>query len=260
MKRFATISLILCLQSASPAMQSQPPVTYPAVKDTYVKSDQPTASFGGSFYLSAEEDSTVPVSEQLYIQFDTTGLSGKTVVSAMLRLWVQRENGGGGGGDAFEIVQVNSLWTDGLTWTLSQAVAKGPVVRTVPAKDYGATNDVIPSQKEEFDVTTLVQAWAAGTPNEGLLMRLAAGSKADMRFGSMESPEKPTLIVTFASSPTTPPAPSTPPPPPPPPPAPRTAKVGNEDDPCGCGSASPDLGSAVVVALVLAIILAARRP
>jgi hypothetical protein len=259
MKRFATISLILCLQSAAPAMQSQPPVTYNASKDTYVKSDQPTASFGGSFYLSAEEDPTVPVSEQLYIQFDTTGLTGKTVVSAILRLWVQRENGGGGAGDNFEIVQVNSLWTDGLTWNLAQAVAKGPVILTTAAKDYGATNDVIPSQKEEFDVTTLAQAWAAGSPNEGLMVRLAAGSKADMRFGSMESPEKPTLIVTFGSTPApTPPPPSPTPAPPPAPAAPKT-KAGDGDEPCGFGSTSPDV-EAVFVALALAIILAARRP
>jgi hypothetical protein len=258
MKAFATISLMVCLQSAAAAMQTQSTTTYNAAKDTYVKSDQPTASFGGSFYLSAEEDPSVPVSEQLYIQFDTTGLAGKTVVSAILRLWVQRENGGGGTGDQFEIVQVNSLWTDGLTWTLSQAVAKGPVVLTVPAKDYGATNDVIPSQKEEFDVTTLVQAWAAGTPNEGLMVRLAAGSKADLRFGSMESPEKPTLIVTFSSTAPPPPAPPPPAPPPPAPAAPKT-KAGDGDEPCGFGSASPRFGG-VVVALALALILAARRP
>jgi hypothetical protein len=259
MKRFATISLILCLQSGAPAFQSAPaPVTCAAVKDTYVKSDQPTASFGGSFYLSAEEDGAA-VSEQLYIQFDTTGLAGKTVVSAAMRLWVQRENGGGGLGDAFEIVQVNSLWTDGLTWNLAQAVAKGPVILTVPAKDYGAANDVVPSQKEEFDVTSLVQAWAAGTPNEGLMIRLAAGSKADFRFGSMESPEKPTLLVTFGTTTTPPPPPSTTPPPPPPPAVPRTAKVGNEDDRCGCGSTSPDFGGIVAAAVALALILAARR-
>ncbi len=256
MKAFATISLIVCLQSAAMAMQT----TYNASKDTYVKSDQPTTSFGGSFYLSAEEDPSVPVSEQLYIQFDTTGLTGKTVVSAVLRLWVQRENGGGGAGDNFEIVQVNSLWTDGLTWTLAQAVAKGPVILTVPAKDYGATNDVVPSQKEEFDITTLAQAWAAGTPNEGLMVRLAAGSKADLRFGSMESPEKPTLIVTFSSTPPPPPppAPPAPAPAPPAPAAPKT-KAGDGHEPCGFGSTSPEFG-AVLVALALALILAARRP
>jgi len=260
MKRFATISLILCLQSAAPAMQSTPPpTTCPAVKDTYVKSDQPTAQFGGSFYLSAEEDPSVPVSEQLYIQFDTTGLAGKTVVSAALRLWVQRENGGGGAGDNLEIVQVNSLWTDGLTWTLAQNVAKGPVILTAPAKDYGATNDVIPSQKEEFDVTTLAQAWAAGTPNEGLMVRLAAGSKADLRFGSMESPEKPELIVTFGSTPAPAPPPPTPTPPPPAAPAAPKTKAGDGDEPCGFGSASPGVGAAWV-ALALALILAARRP
>jgi len=261
MKRFAMISLILCLQSAAPAMQSPPPTTtYLPLKDTFVKSDQPTLSFGQSTYLSAEEDGTVPVTERLYIQFDTPGLSGKTVVSATLRLWVVRENGGGGGADNFEILQVNSGWTEALTWNQAQTVAAGPVILTVPAKDYGAANDVAPSQKEEYDVTTLAQAWAAGTPNEGLMIRLAAGSKADMRFASMDSVEKPSLIVTFGSgTPPPPPPPEEPPAPPPAPAAPKT-KAGDGDKPCGCGSTSPEIG-AVVGALALALlILAARRP
>jgi Concanavalin A-like lectin/glucanases superfamily len=48
-----------------------------------------------------------------------------------------------------------------------------------------------------------------------------------------------------------------PPPPPPPPPTPRTSKVGNENDPCGCGSTTPPgsvaglLGAALLAAALL---------
>lgn len=257
MKRFAMIGVILCLQSAAPAMQSTPaPTSYWPSKDTYVKSDQPTASFGTSVYLSVEEDPALLVTERLYIQFSAPDLAGKTVVSAKLRLWVIRENGGGGATDNFEICGVASPWNDSLTWNQSQMLTVGSVIATVPVKDYGATNDVSPSKPEEFDITTLVQSWAAGAANEGLLIRLGPGGKTDMRFASADSVERPELIVAFGSG--TPPAPPAPPAPPPPPAAPRTSKVGGEDNPCGCGGTSPDFG-AVVIALGLALILATRR-
>jgi len=259
MKRSATIAVILCLQSAAPALQAPPaPTSYFPQKDTFVKSDQAGASYGSGLYLSVEED-PLPVSERLYIRFDIPGLAGKTVTSAKLKLWVIRENGGGGGSDTFEIYGVTAAWNETLTWTQSQALTKTSLISTVPVKDYGATNDVIPSVPEEFDVTPLVQSWAAGSVNEGILMQLGPGGRADMRFGSNESPERPELIVTYGSS-APPPPPPPPPGPPPPPPAPRTSKVGGEDNACGCGTTSPFSASPWLAALAAALILAARRP
>ena len=51
---------------------------------------------------------------------------------------------------------------------------------------------------------------------------------------------------------------NTPPPPPPPPPAPRTSKVGGEDNPCGCGTASPASGG--LAALGLLVVLMTMAP
>lgn len=259
MKRLATIAVILCLQSAAPAMQAPPaPTSYFPQKDTYVKSDQPALSYGTAVYLSAEED-PAPISERLYIKFDIPGLAGKTVTSAQLKLWVVRENGGGGGGDTFELFGVTSTWVESLTWTQSLTVTTTSLISSVPVKDYGASNDVVPSVPELFDLTPLVQSWAAGSVNEGIMIRLGAGSRADMRFGSMDSVEKPELIVTYGAA-GPPPPPPPPPGPPPPPPAPRTSKVGGEDNPCGCGTTSPVFGSGLLIAAALALILAARRP
>jgi acid phosphatase type 7 len=261
MKRFAMIGVILCLQPAAPAMQAAPaPTTYYPSKDTYVKSDQPAASFGTAVYLSAEEDPTVPATERMYIHFTIPGLAGQTVTSAILRVWVNRENGGGGTGEEFELFGVTSPWADTLTWTQEQTVTHGSLVTTMPVLDYGASNTLAPSVKLEFVVTPLVQSWASGTANEGILIRLAPATKADMRFGSMESVERPELIVTYGAA-APPPPPPPPPGPPPPPPAPRTSKVGGEDNPCGCGTASTPAGAGLLVALAAAIlILAARRP
>jgi hypothetical protein len=50
-----------------------------------------------------------------------------------------------------------------------------------------------------------------------------------------------------------------PPPPPPPPPAPRTSKVGNENDPCGCGSTVPPGSAGLLGALVMAAVLLLPR-
>jgi MYXO-CTERM domain-containing protein len=53
---------------------------------------------------------------------------------------------------------------------------------------------------------------------------------------------------------------STPPPPPPPPPAPRTSKVGKENDPCGCGSAAPPASWAGLLGAALLAAVLSMRP
>lgn len=259
MKRFAMIAVTLCLQPAAPAMQAAPaPATYYPSKDTFVKSDQPAVSFGSSAYLSAEEDPTVPTTERLYVHFNIPGLAGQTVTSAILRVWVVRENGGGGTGEEFEVFGVASPWNDTLTWTQSQSLTNGSLVTTMPVLDYGASNTLAPPQTLSFVVTSLVQSWAAGSANEGIMIRLAAATKADMRFGSMEALERPELVVTYGAA--TPPPPPPPPAPPAPPPPPRTRKIGGEENPCGCGTTAPLDGTSILLALAAAIILAARRP
>ncbi len=51
-----------------------------------------------------------------------------------------------------------------------------------------------------------------------------------------------------------------PPPPPPPPPAPRTSQVGNENDPCGCGSATPPASWAGLLGVALLAAALSIRP
>src|SRR5688572_26131193 len=180
MNRF-TFGVILCLQLAARAQD-----TFTPVRDTYVTSAQPDSSYFWDVVLSVEEDA-VSLKERLYIKFDTSTLAGKTITSATVRLKVVRENGGGAFGDNYELFGVTSPWQDQLTWNQAQAVTVGPLVKMVPSVDYGAVNDVDPPQAVDFDVTALAQSWADGAADEGIMVRLAVGAKADIRFGSKES-------------------------------------------------------------------------
>jgi len=71
------------------------------------------------------------------------------------------------------------------------------------------------------------------------------------------------VAVTVMASPRSSEVSSTPGPagPPPPPPPPRTSKVGNEDNPCGCGTVSPMSGGVAALGLLIALLaLIAGRP
>ena len=255
MNRF-TFGVILCLQVAASAQD-----TFKPVRDTYVTSAQPDSSYFWEVYLSAEEDA-VSLHERLYIKFDTSTLAGKTITAATVRLKVLRENGGGAFGDNYELFGVTSPWEDQLTWNQAQSVTVGPLVKMVPSVDYGALNDVDPPQAVDFDVTALAQSWADGAANEGIMVRLAVGAKADIRFGSKESlVNQPQLIVTSsAAAPAPSPAPSTPLPPAGPDTKDNDNGDGTINDKCGCGTASTSSASALVLALGLLLLRAARRP
>jgi len=233
-----------------------------------VSSAAPTSSYGVSPYLSAE--CTSGVTERLYMEFQTQAIAGQTVTSAILTLWVVRENAGGGANDVFELFPVNSAWNDGLTWNDSLLLTMGPLLTSVASTDYGATNDVVPAKAVDFDITPLVQTWASGGTNKGLMVQMSPNGNADYRFASLETPTPgifPTLTVTTAAAPPPPPPPPEPEPSPTPSPTPSPSSGGGgggSDGKCGCGSiyASWTVNVMAVVGALGLVVLAflGRRP
>jgi hypothetical protein len=243
MKRAAALFLVLAPAWAFAAPQSSP-VTLSPTHDTYVNAALPDTSYGNSVYLSVENNSSTM--ERSYLEFDTSSLSGQTISSATLRVWVIRDNAGGGVTDVFELYPIYTAWTDALTYTQSALLTKGAMVTSVATTDYaGATNDTLPPQPVDFNITSLVASWAAGGTNEGLVIQFPTTANADYRVASIDNPDpalRPVLSVTTSSST---------PPPPGPGPGPAPAGSGKEGDE-GCGA----LG---LEALLLAGLLAFAR-
>jgi hypothetical protein len=260
MKLAAAVAMILAPAWSSgvpapglPGAQSTP-VTLSPTHDTYVNAALPDTSYGNSVYLSVENNSSTM--ERSYLEFDTSSLSGQTVTSAILTVWVIRDNSGGGVTDIFELYPIYTAWTDSLTYNQSATLTKGAMVTSVASTDYpsgnpSAPNDTVPPQAVTFDITTLVQSWASGGTNEGLVIQFPTSANADFRFASIDNPDptiRPILTVT-ASSPSTPPP--TPPPSTPPPSA-APAGGGSEGDEGLCGALGAE-------ALILAGILGFTR-
>lgn len=257
MNRTAMTGVILCLAAAATAEAQE---TYYPAQDTWVQSNMPDVSNGGSVYLSAEEYPATSLTERIYLKFTIPDLVGKTVTAATLRLMCVRESGGGSTGDDLEVFGVNAAWNDTLTYTQSTTLPIGGMVVAVPSTNYSDTTNVVdPPQPVDFNITSLVQSWAAGVTNNGLMVRMAPGAQADLRFGSMEeslAAKWPVLTVTYSGS-------STPPPPPPPPPSGSSSSRDNDNGDGLCHSstaAAAPGGLALSAALALALVaLAAKR-
>jgi hypothetical protein len=237
--RFSALALCLLLPAWNAAPAPAAPVVLSPFHDTWVSSAAPDTSYGVSPYLSAE--CTSGVTERLYMEFQTQAIAGQTITSAILTMWVVRENAGGDANDIFELFPVNSAWNDGLTWKDSLLLSIGPIVTSVPSIDYGTVNTVSPAKAVDFDITPLVQTWASGGINKGLMIRMSPNGSSDYRFASLEDPTlaiQPTLTITTAAAPPPPPPPD-PDPTPAPTPTPSSSGAGGgggSDGKCGCGS------------------------
>src|SRR5687768_4048522 len=160
--RFSVLSLALLAPSPAPVAA---PVTLSPFHDTYVNSGAPDSSYGNVLYLSAEN--AAGLIERSYLEFNTSSLAGQTIASAILKVWVVRENSGGGASDTFEVYPIYTAWADSLTYNESLSLTKGALAASAASTDYGVDNATSPPREVDFDVTSLVQSWASGGINKG---------------------------------------------------------------------------------------------
>ena len=107
--------------SAAPPPPSS--LTLNPIADSYVNSERPTKTYGTAALLKTKLSSTKEY--RTYLTFSVTGLQGKSVSSAQLRLYVTDSGGGGG------VHTVAGDWaetgTGALTWNNAPALSQNSV-------------------------------------------------------------------------------------------------------------------------------------
>lgn len=157
-------------------------LTFAPVADTYVETDKATTNFGTSSTLIVDGS---PVTETL-LKFDVTGIGGRRVLSARLRLYCSNDASSASG--VYHAVP-DSSWTEtGVNWN------------TAPALDatvLGSIGSTTTSTWADVDVTAAVKG--DGTISIGGVSTSANG----VHFASRESgaATAPQLVVTTAAGP-----------------------------------------------------------
>jgi calcineurin-like phosphoesterase family protein len=175
-------------RSSNESGQSTPPlpVTTPArpttitlnpVADAYVQADQASTSFGTAATLVADAS---PVRRTL-VKFTVSGVAGRPVLRAVLRLWCVDPSGTGGSLHGVP----NTTWTESVTWNSAPA-GNSTTVASIGSVSAGAWY--------EWDVTALVTS--DGTVSMDLTSTDSNGAYYASREGT--AAQRPQLVITTA--------------------------------------------------------------
>jgi hypothetical protein len=128
--------------------------------------------------------------------------AGARITSAMLLLNVTDF------GSGFTVHRMIAPWISGATWaSLTNGVSLDDAeseVFTLASAGANASAAAIGTGTLHLDVTEAVQAWIAGAPNNGLLLRPFAGASNGVDLSTSEAAvqsERPTLVVRFIAPP-----------------------------------------------------------
>ena len=141
--------------------------------DAYTNTAATSTNYGAKTLLDVESTQTS------FIQFDLSaipaGYTSADITKASLKLYVSAVTKAG----SFNVDYVNGTWTES-TIDASNAPALGTTI--------AASVPLTTASKNQFiliDITTAVQAWLSGTPNDGIA--LVANSPLNASFDSKES-------------------------------------------------------------------------
>jgi Bacterial Ig domain/Fibronectin type III domain len=165
--------------------QVGPTRAFTPTADAYVDGGVPNTNYGTKTNLSVDAS---PVQES-YLKFQLTGLTGNTITSAKLRLYVS-DNGSVKGGSVAKMS--NTSWTEtGVTYNNRPAI-DGATLSTLGAVNIGSGY--------EFNVTPAVTG--DGTISLGLKTSSSDGVHYSSREDTTHAPQ---LVVTVTPGDTTPP-------------------------------------------------------
>ena len=109
-------------------------------------------------------------------------------MSVKLRLYCYSNYSVGGGSNVAQTLhRVTSTWDNNTTWNSRPTTV---LVGDVPAAAVG--------QKIEIDISSVVRAWKAGTPNEGIMLRPKGNNNQWNKYRSSEATsivERPALVI-----------------------------------------------------------------
>ncbi len=150
-------------------------LTFAAEADAYVASTTPSANFGAATALQVR--TATGSTKNAFLTFAVSGVQGRTVTSARVRLTVSDASISGGG-----IFATSPSWTEtGLVWG-NQPAPSGPALATLGAVARGTT--------VEFPVTAAVSG-------DGTVGFLISSSVADaVYYAPRESSTPPQLVMT----------------------------------------------------------------
>ncbi|MEV1246767.1 DNRLRE domain-containing protein [Nonomuraea sp. NPDC049750] len=212
---------------------SNPPptktISLPVQSDTWLDDQGSVGPSGPTLWVGAYSEGNLKAIERAYLAFDTSALAGKTITDAKLKLWNSAGSsyGCGDGESGIKAQRVTAAWNAAtLRWdSQPSATDVGEVFATDPS---ACTSDFLPPSDVAWNwsVTGIVQAWASGETNRGLVLRGANESASaplyDRGFDASEAGEDseahpPTLEVTYTDDdagpdPTPTPTPDTTPP------------------------------------------------
>lgn len=197
-------------------------VTLPCVADTYVASDAPTNNYGSLAFMISNADKNHVTNNNVrdsLMRFDLSGIpQGASVISGTLRLYCVNDNSWT---NRFCTLYVRGMLQD---WSETQATwqqgrsatpwaggefSQGGGTNWDAASSGSAvkdTNENWVSTWRDIAITPLVQAWAGGRTNQGLVLqtfstisaRISSPKRTD--FATWETANRPQLVVTYAAA------------------------------------------------------------
>ena len=186
-----------------------PTTTLAVTTDTWVATNYNDSQVSSTELKSGTYDSGSTIARS-YLKFDVSAFKGKHITDTNLALYSYYSSTCATSGSGTVVRRVTESWSSSdITWAdKPAATTTGQVVNTA-AKGYSSTD--CPAGTMNFDIDAIVQAWADGSTNYGLLIRglTETDSLTWRRFRSAnyvsgDGSTEPHLTVTYNSYPSVP--------------------------------------------------------
>ncbi|MER5418233.1 DNRLRE domain-containing protein [Streptosporangium roseum] len=179
-------------------------ISLPVQTDVWLDNKGLVGLDGPALWAGAYGNTDPKAIERTYLKFDAASLTGKTITDAKLELRNDFSYGCGDSGSGIKAQRVTTAWSAGvLTWANQpSATDSGEAI----AKDPSGCAGTPPTNVTwTWPVTGMVQAWASGQGNHGVLLRgvneSTSGPQYDRGYQSSRTselpPHPPVLKVTY---------------------------------------------------------------
>ncbi len=157
-------------------------VSFVSTEDAFIQSNTVDVNYGADPDLKVQNDAVRTM--RSYVRFSVTGIpDGATITSATLKMFAPANGSAIGGA----IYRVTGAWTENtLTWT--NAPAMGTILTSFPN----------PSKTATWTQATLPTGFVTGNGNYDVVIANTSPTDA-IYFGSRETVNKPTLVLTWAA-------------------------------------------------------------
>jgi len=194
------------LATATYPVTVDPTSTLAVTTDTWVQTpDYPDSQVSSQELKSGTYDSGSDVARS-YLKFDVSKFTGKAITSATMSLYNYYSSTCSTSGAATAARRITSSWSSSsVTWAAQPSTTATGAASNTGHWGYSSS---CPANWSNWNLKTIVQAWADGSTNYGLQLRSAdeSDSTSWRRFRSANyttSGYAPKLVVTYNSYPTT---------------------------------------------------------